>query len=222
MALDKFGPSKTMADGLQVYCKRCRRTKKPRKGSRATEKATPAPDQPPKVDPLPEQLPPTGEWSPAAVDVLVAMLKRTQTRKVAAAWAGLHLEQLESMLERGRESPIGTEPRTIHDRVLAAEAYAEALLVDAMQGEVRADPRTALKLAERRFRRDWARDPGKDKEKDAPGELDAEELRNRIADKLTQLLAGSGVKAPSTEAPKPPEQPETAPAAVENVSPTQH
>lgn len=92
-------------------------------------------------------------------DIIVTALLHCNYRKVAASLAGIRELTLQAWLKRGREEvEEGTEYSTFYDRVIAAEAQAEADILDYVRDAVPDDWKAGMELLRRRHPKRWNRD----------------------------------------------------------------
>lgn len=94
-------------------------------------------------------------------DIIATALLHCNYRKVAASLAGIRELTLQAWLKRGREEAEEgeeTEYSIFYDRVIAAEAQAEADILDYVRDAVPEDWKAGMELLRRRHPKRWNRD----------------------------------------------------------------
>jgi hypothetical protein len=199
--ITEFPPNKATADGLSLYCRRCKResSKKPAaKASKAPELSDSKSEFLTVPVPRPRRPGPPSTITPALVEQICTPLRRGHTRRVAARLAGVDEDTLAQWIKRGREENSGPA-RELLDSVLAAEAHGEHLHVERVIEAGEIDPTHSRWFLERRYSQGtetWARKEHLDVSTNEV--MDASAARELLTKKL--LALGVAAARPATGA----------------------
>jgi len=206
-----FSRNKALADGFAAMCRDCRRksdkeAKRPKGEKPPTEvsddrgdsltlapaRAEEKPDEPQAPPMRPPPRGPASSITPAIIESLSETLSRGHTRRVAALRAGVDEDTLAKWMQRGKEEQNPDAPtRRVYDAVKAAEAHGEFRFAELAFQDAAIDPRSAMRVLERRYGKEWARRQEltlNDGDDDKP---EVENVRAQLREKLLKLGAAT-------------------------------